>query len=363
MKPIKLLLFIVSIACLTLLFACPERKTVTTKINRDGSCTRSIGSFDPRNFKGIDSVLHDVPIPVDQSWILETINDSTAVLTKEFKTVSDLNTLYSSDESELKMYRRKVELTKKFRWFHTVFQFRETYEGLLTEIPLIDYMSEAEAKIFKMEMESSEDHPLLANLEPKSRESLIDNIEERFGFWLHDNIYSMAFDDIIKIADSLKLIEKQMINLADVKDTVKHWIDKEGMQMITFNTEDDLGMSELAEIIGLEIGFDSITLLELREVVDGIKLEEKYENEIFAGLTDDYDNELLMPGILTATNAELLKGDTLSWDVDMIKFIDSDYVMFAESKVTNRWAYVLSGFIILMAVIIPFIGKRRRQAG
>jgi hypothetical protein len=51
----------------------------------------------------------------------------------------------------------------------------------------------------------------------------------------------------------------------------------------------------------------------------------------------------------------------LSWDVDVIKFIDRDYVMFAESKVTNRWAYMLSGFIILMAVIIPFLGKLRKQ--
>lgn len=360
MKPIRLLLFIVSIAGLTFLFGCPERKTVTTEINRDGSCTRTIGSFDPRNFKGIDSVLHNLPIPVDQSWNLETINDSTAVLTKEFKSVSDLNALYSADESELNVYKRKVELTKNFRWFHTVFQYRETYEGVLTEIPLANYMSEAEAETFKSE--NSEDQPLLANLEPKARESLVDNIEERFSFWLHDNIYSMAFDDIIEVIDSLKLIEKQMINVAQVKDTVKHQIEKDGKQMITFDFGDELTMPELAEIIGVEMGIDSIALLELGEALYSFNLDEKYEDEIFAGLTDDYDNELLMPGLLTDTNAELLKGDTLSWDVDVIKFMDSDYVMFAESKVTNRWAYMLSGFIILIAVIIPFLRKRRKQA-
>ena len=89
--------------------------------------------------------------------------------------------------------------------------------------------------------------------------------------------------------------------------------------------------------------------------------DERYEDQLFAGLMDDYENSLLMPGLLTDTNAELLQGDTLSWDVDVIKFIDRDYVMFAESKVTNRWAYVLSGFIILMAVIIPFLGRLRKQ--
>ena len=37
-----------------------------------------------------------------------------------------------------------------------------------------------------------------------------------------------------------------------------------------------------------------------------------------------------MPGLLIDTNAEILNSDTLSWRVGPIKFIDSDYVMFAD---------------------------------
>lgn len=357
MKTYRIVLVMI-IAALPFLAGCPERKSVTTKVNKDGSCVRTIGEFDLKKFQGIDSLVDDIPIPIDRSWELENINDSTAVLTKEFESVSDLNALYSSDESELKGYKRKVELKKKFRWFHTVLQYSETYEGLLTEIPLTNYMSEMEAESFKMG--DSKNHPLFANLEPKSRKSLVDNIEERFEYWLHDNIYSMAFDDIIEIADSMQLMEKLHINVGEVKDTVKHQIEEADKHMITFSSEDEIDMVELAELMGKEIGLDSIALMELSKIVSEAKLDEKYENEIFFGIMKDYDNKVIMPGLLIDTNAEFVNCDTLIWDVELIKYLDSDFVMFAESKVTNFWAYILSGFIILIAVLIPFLGKLRK---
>lgn len=359
MKSLRVL-FIISIAALTLLCGCPDRKSVTTKINRDGSCSRSIGSFDPRDFKGIDSVLHNLPIPVDMSWNLETINDSTAVLRKDFTSVGALNASYARDESKLKMYKRNMELTKKFRWFHTVFHYRETYEGILTEIPLMNYMSKAEAETFKMD--NQEDHPLFIGLDSKARKSLIDNIEERFGLWLHANMYSMIVDDIINVADSLKMLDKNSINNKALKDSVQYQIDKLEKQIITFDFSDDqLDLISLVNLMAHELDLDSIAKRNIGRIYNEDFFEERYEDKLFAGITDDYGNRLIMPGLLIDTNAESLKGDTLKWNVDLIKFIDSDYEMFAESKVTNYWAYVLSGLIILIAVIIPIIGKLRRN--
>ena len=149
MKLMKFL-FIASIALLPLLYGCPDKKAVTTTINLDGSCVRTIGEFDPRDFKGIDSVKQNISIPVDQSWTLVNINDTVAVLKKIFNSVSELNELYSNDESALNIYDRNVELVKKFRWFHTTLQYRETYKGALTEIPLTNYMTKDEAELFKM---------------------------------------------------------------------------------------------------------------------------------------------------------------------------------------------------------------------
>ncbi len=141
-----------------------------------------------------------MPIPIDHSWKLDTINDSTALLYRTFENVADLNALYSSDASSLNVYKRKVELRKKFRWFHTVFQYYESYGGLLTEIPLSNYLTEKEIEIFKTSDPGQ--RPEMINLDSLAKKSLLDNIEERFDYWFHDHLFSMFFDDIIKIADS-----------------------------------------------------------------------------------------------------------------------------------------------------------------
>lgn len=350
------ILFIIGIALLPLLSGCPDTKTVTTTINKDGSCIRTIGDFDPLEFKGIDSVKHNIPIPVDQSWELVNINDTTAVLRKQFESVDEINGLYTNDHSALNMHTRDVELVKKFRWFHTLFQYRETYDASITHIPITNYMSTAEAEVFKSE--DSEKHPLLKNLDKKAQNSLSDNIEERFGLWWHDNIYSMAFDDILEIADSLGLLNQQNINIDEVKDTIKYEIDQGEKQLMTFE-DDQLGPVDIARLIGKEMDFDSVSMTNLTQVVSSLNLDEVYENEILGGFGDEYDNQIIMPGVLTDTNAEILNSDTLVWHVGPIKFIDSDFVMFAESKVTNHWAYLVSGFILAIALIIPFLRKKK----
>lgn len=343
-------------ALLPLLSGCPDTKNVTTTINRDGSCTRTIGEFDPKDFKGIDSVKHDIPILIDQSWELVNINDSTAVLKKEFVSVVELNELYASDESELHMYNRRIQLNKKFRWFHTVFQYRETYDGLLNEIPYTNYFSEEEAEVFKSD--DINDLPLLANLNERARNSLSDNIEERFGLWLHDNIYSMAFDDILDISDSLGLINLNNINVKELKDTVKHIIDQEEKYLISFD-DNQLGTEDIAQIIGTEMELDTASIHKLAMSIDLSRLDEKYENWLLADIANGHDNQVIMPGQLIDTNAEFIQADTLGWHMSSIKFINADYTMFAESRVTNEWAYILSGFILIIAIIIPFLKKKK----
>lgn len=347
---------ILSIGLLPLLFGCPENRNVTTKINRDGSCERSIGDYDPEDIKEIDSIKNDIPIPIDDSWEVVNINDTTAVFRKHFETVADLNESYSDDHSALRMHSRNVVLIKKFRWFHTLFQYKETYEASITEIPISNYLSEQEAEVFKSD--NSEDHPLMKNLNKKAQNSLSDNIEERFQFWLHDNFYSMAFDNIVKAADSLDLIDLKQMDVSEAEDTIKQIIDKAENLFMTFE-EDQLDHLQIAKLFGNEMNFDSVSTSILIRAVDALELDEKFENKIMGGFGDEYDNHIIMPGLLIDTNAEVLNSDTLSWHVGPVQFIDSDYVMYAESKITNHWAYLVSGFILAIAIIIPFLRRKK----
>ena len=352
---ISQILLIVSVALLTVLSGCPDTKSVTTTVKRDGSGMRSVGYFDPRNFKGIDSVKLDLPVPVDHSWELHSITDSTAVLRKGFDSIEELNELYSYDESELKNYDRKVELERKFRWFHTSIIYKETYTGLLKDIPLTNYLSVEEIDCFKME--HPEDHPMLEDMEPNARESLMDNIDERLGLWLNDNIFSLAFDDIIDIGDSMQILDKQSALTSNLKDSIEIEWQVVNNDFMIFS-EDQMEMTELAELIGNQLSLDSAKLLQLKSAVKDAYLDDKYQEQLFPDLGNEHYNQVILQGQLVDTNAEKIEGDTLAWLMSSIKFIDSDYTMSAESRFTNLWAYVVSGIILVIALTIPFLKKK-----
>ena len=348
-------LFIASLAILPFLGGCPDTKEVTTSINRDGSCIRTIGYFNIVEFEGIDSVKNDIPVPVDESWELVNVDDSTAVLMKKFESVDELNDQYKNDQSDLKAYKRSVALMKKFRWFHTIFRYEEIYEGLLTDIPITDYMSREEAEFFKSE--NTDEQPLLANIKnSKAINSLEENIEERFGYWLHDNLFSLAYDDIVNIADSLHVFDIEEVDVASLKDSVKQVFDRES-ELIIFDFDDHSDIIKLVSEIGNQLSLDSVSINFLTNHVRDADLDEKYNEWILSDL-QGHGNLLIMPGQLLHTNAEIIKEDTLAWNVNTIKFIDSDYIMSAESRITNPWTYILSGIIIMIAVIIPFLKRR-----
>jgi len=353
------LLFILSICILPFLAGCPSRKSVITRVNKDGSCVRAIGEFDPRNFKGIDSLINDLPVPVDGSWNLDTINDSTAYISKRFESVEDMNSMYARDSSTLSRCKRKVELKKEFKWFYTAFKYYETYGGVLTEIPLNKYLLDTEIQTWKSG--STEKYLKSTGLESKSAKSLDENVEERLDYWLHDNIYSMAFDDIINLADSMKLIDKETIDLDYVKDTIKNQMDEESKWVNIFDDGGQMSIEDFIDLVSSFTKIDSISTIDLKQQVLKENLADKYEDEVLFGLTEEYDHLVMMPGLLVDTNADGIHGDTLNWDININKYIDSDFVIYAESRITNLWAYVVSAVIIVLAGIIPFLSRFRKK--
>ncbi len=355
MKSFKII-FWLGMAILPFLAGCPQKRTVTTKVNTDGSLLRTIGNFDQRKFEGIDSVRRKLPVPVDTSWTLESIDDSTAVLWKKYENVEALNTDYAEDQSALSQCHRQVAFSKQFRWFFTFYKYSETYTGILTDIPLNHYLLEEE--ITALKSPDSDTYFAAKNLTKAARSALSDNMDERLGFWLNDQMFAIAFDDILHIADSLQLITTPANNYQQVKDSVKHFLDNNDKNMVSFDLENDTDFGELAGIIGKYISMDSSANMLLQSTVKQMDLTSKYEDMIFFGLADDYHHHLIMPGQLMETNAEQVGGDTLKWDITFIKYIDSDYVIYAESRITNVWAYFVSALIVITALYLLFVPRR-----
>ena len=75
---------------------------------------------------------------------------------------------------------------------------------------------------------------------------------------------------------------------------------------------------------------------------------------------DNFDFQLILPGVLTSTNADSLAGDTLFWSFDLTNFMNEDYVMSAESSIKYP-KRKKAGIIFIIILGLVFIGSQLKK--
>ena len=68
-----------------------------------------------------------------------------------------------------------------------------------------------------------------------------------------------------------------------------------------------------------------------------------------------------MPGKVIGTNGFIDKTEVLLWPVKSEYFMTEQYEMWAESKVINTWAWVVTGAFILFVITGLFIRLFRKK--
>jgi hypothetical protein len=77
----------------------------------------------------------------------------------------------------------------------------------------------------------------------------------------------------------------------------------------------------------------------------------------------DYSVRIVMPGKVIGTNGFIDKTEALLWPVKSDYFLTEPYEMWAESKVINTWAWVVTGAFILFVItglIIRLFRKKQK---
>jgi len=80
---------------------------------------------------------------------------------------------------------------------------------------------------------------------------------------------------------------------------------------------------------------------------------QKSEEKIFDMITlalfsNKIEYNLLIPGKVLKTSALIMNGDTLKWQLETTKMITDDYILEAQSRKSNVWAFVITGLFILL---------------
>lgn len=337
-----ILLFIVS---------CDEPETVVTDIvHPDGSVTRRIEMKNIKdNFK-----ISDVQVPFDSTW---TVRDSIVTdggedtlwikkIEKTFRNVEELNQTYISDSSGNSAARRRTEFKKTFRWFNTGYRFAEIIEKRLEHgYPLSEYLNNEELTWFytpdniTIEMKKGPDS--------LKYRALDDTIQKKTDSWILRCLASEWSAEFASLIAGKAGPELSQESLRSREDELISLIEKSGKDL------DSLWNNGIIqnEFLGRE------NAQKFRAEADsaaGTVAEKLFFN------FNDYSLRIIMPGELIGANGFPDSAGVMQWRVKSDFFITEPYVMWAESKTPNKWAWILTViFVVFVMAGIIFRAVRK----
>ena len=312
--------------------------TVTTKVNKNGTFTRMI------KITGDSSSVFkpDLPYPIDETWVKTVIKDTTdkgdyiLTYTKSFKNSDLLNNELNTDTSWRKKLDRKITIDKQFGFFYSYITYCETYKAVnpFKKLNYPNYLTPNEMLYLsgnRIQITASD-----SAMEKK--------VSDRFERFL---IEAIANEIIITMEDGIKKLNDPQLNPDNVtlyRDSIENKLDDYYENM-------DVYIDFYREWTGNE----SVNKLKTLEPQLFGKLNEKISFLLNAVFMDEYSQTVEMPGLITETNSILVTGNKVSWKVNGDKIIFHDYEMKVESRVVNRWAFIVSGIILLLGLILLII--------
>lgn len=342
------------IAALVLLFgmtSCGTCYRMVSQVNSDGSMYREVYAYGDSAFLAGDRTDNPFLFQIGPEWRLN--NQDSVVKFNCWGDEGKLNVKayrmypmvgagsFSTLDGKEYMHPLVVpveKLRKSFRWFYTYYQYTATYAELPDKgpVPLEMYMSKEEQRIwFRGDMKA------LDGLNGIEQNNKLDDIEAKFWKWYNRTQYELSYEVILHFL-ILKGDTASVRQLADLKEPIY------GKYFSGKDTGDDGAPEGVCQYL------DEFS--RTKYFSDLYKANEQPMNEMFEvkgqatelfGYAVQF--ELSMPGRVIATNAALQKDGSLIWKVDAFRLLDSDYILTAESRTVNYWAFAITILLFLFA--------------
>ena len=346
----KILRFILSFVLLFIV-SCDEPETILTNIvHKDGSITRKVEMRSSKN----DFRQSKIQIPVDSTWtirdscIISQKSDTTWLRTAEkyFKNVNEINKDYLNDSSYNRSAGRIAEFDTKFRWFNTIYRYSEKISRSFSYgHPVSKYLNEEELLWFYSPWDDQDSK--LGGADSLRYKTLSDTVKKRTDDWFLNSFVAEWTKEF-----SMQVDKRNIKKIS--QDTLNIWEMRILTNLKKYNTDFDSLWKEgviLNESIGIEntskyrVEADSaLSLVENRILIDFAR----------------YVLRISMPGKLIASNGFADSTGVLYWPVISDYFCTEDYEMWAESKIPNIWAWVVSGVFVVFVFTGLVIRKKKR---
>lgn len=336
--------------------SCNEPETVVTNIvHPDGSVLRRI------EMKSISDKVEDrfqtsdIQVPFDSTWTVRDSCESSDEVDsiwvrraeKLFANVEEINKLYRTDSGANKSSSRRVAFEKRFRWFNTGYRFSELVDKQMAYgYPVSDFL-DSEELLFFYSPENMQD-ALTDGSDSLKYRSISDSVGVEVEKWSMKNLVSgwiWEFSDLIKEKDGgIGVKDKLESSESDLYDYL-------------LKNEDDLdSLWTNGIILNKFIGESSYHKFK----TEADSAIEMVSNQIWTDFKE-YSVKIVMPGTVTGTNGFIDSSGILLWPVKSDYFLTETYEMWAESKVPNRWAWIVSG--LFLAFVLTGVVIRVRKKG
>jgi len=376
MKPIKSLIYFV----ILFVVSCTQPSDMLTVIAPDGSCYREFtANANPQFLLGDTTAkFNPFPVVIDSTWkitwkfknsmlhsnfpVKKSVYDS--ILKNTSKTIEIKKYGSNKDKlsNELIVYARqnytspgemdsrfklkpshpwsslkvKHMLDKKFRWFYTYFTYKEIYPKVNTnfDIPIENFMTKDESSFWFTGKPN-----ILEGMNGVEIREYVGSIEDNFHKWFNKNLWDSEYKVLLENYDKIERINLSKERLSSLKDTIfNRKVDK----------VEDFKMEQI-----LDSYFKTTTFSEYwkSENCPMRKFEQEFNNQGFIQyFSGALTYKLIMPGKVIQPNNAVLHGDTLIWNLTAYRMIPANYIIEAQSRKTNIWAFILTGIILILAI-------------
>ena len=306
------------------------------------------------SIQGADSVRYPVPLTEAQLDSMQALDLNRPLgnmllvhAKKTYQSVEEMSAeIFRSDRYHLKKaegIKASSTLEKRFKWFYTDYTFSETftYDGEpIFPIPLSDFLSADTASFW-----FTGQPDLTHNLCGYEQKELLDKIEKKIDQWSNANSFYEGCNIIISNYDSIQnppVSKERFISLRD--SLVK--------QPCVLNGNEGEGLTK-GITTQIETLFHTDAYTKFFQSYKGGPVQ--YEQLLSFG--SPYD--LVMPGTVTDAGTGEYDGKVIHYQLGGERMIPGAYTISATSRVTNLWAFIVTGLVVLFAIGSFFY--RRKQ--
>lgn len=334
---------------LLVLASCSTNYRMTTCVYKDGRISREVYAKADSAFLAGNRSGNPFLFQLGDRWMVENLDSCLKV--DFFGEEAELNvkaertwkaegtfSFFSANEKWMKPLAEPQEkLEKHFRWFYTYYTYTCDFREIEDKgpIPMDKYLGKPEqALLFQGDMSGYQ------GMNGVELKSVLEDAEEKFMKWLYHTQFELSYE----------VVEYFLQRGGEAAYAAKLKTEKEEIFLGDKNRKEENECSPEYVCTLLDKRYDTLVFTDLYKA-NQKEMQKRYDEKCVT--MELFDNqikfELAMPGELLSANTLLKEEGRVIWKVDAYRLLGGNYVLEAESRVMNMWAFCVTGFLIALA--------------